>query len=412
MGEPLTKEKFIERHSAFFQSIGFDVQFAGCIYYMLGLGTSDIMDYEREDDFVIKRLVEGEIITEYYQVKHSKDGGNMVDSDDDFWKTLDNWQHLYALSTLEEQKTFFTKGKFIILTNKKPTNFLYDKIKSLRDGVINIGEVRTCIKDKMKVKTNYKTVLKTLYDMKSPLLNQFLHKVEIIHFDDFISSMYEKFLEIYNRPINADSVVNSLVGALWRYKQNCNGKFEFSGYTFKQTFKDILQKIALEDKIIFDETDEPDLDGENIDDAQVMIDQLKSIDVISNKIDRNDFILSSYLEKFFRLKNALLRFYDTQLMTDRSESEYDDVARRTWKTIFIRNQLKLIQKDKKNEKIKDDEKIEAGLNTLNKTMDSPFNIAGQKIEGEFAEGWYLKLSNLKHPKVVWHFDWFKKYIEK
>lgn len=86
MGEPVTKEEFIARHSAYFQSIGFDEQFAAFIYYMLDLGYEDIIYYERDDDFVIERIQNGRIVKEYYQVKHSKDSRKMTDADSDFGK--------------------------------------------------------------------------------------------------------------------------------------------------------------------------------------------------------------------------------------------------------------------------------------------------------------------------------------
>lgn len=132
MGKPLTKEDFISRHSAYFQQIGFDVQFAGCMYYLLDLGMNDRLNYEQEDDFVIHRQERGKEIIEYYQVKHSKEiDAKMNDADSDFWKTIDNWISIYNLSTVEEKKLFFTNGRFIILTNKKENNFYMLKLKNL-----------------------------------------------------------------------------------------------------------------------------------------------------------------------------------------------------------------------------------------------------------------------------------------
>jgi len=349
---------------------------------------------------------------EYYQVKHSKDGGNMVDSDDDFWKTLSNWIHLYEISIQKEQKTFFTKGRFILLTNKKPKNFLYCRIKDLRDGIINIDEVRACINNKLNENPSYKDILHSLYNIEPILLNQFLHKVEIKHFDNFLGAMYENFLAIHNNPSNADSIVKNLIGALWQYKHDCNGSFEFTGLTFRQKFKDILEKIAFNNTVTLDQVDDPDLEHENMDHAMVMVDQLKSIKIISDDAGKDDFSLSLYLVKFFKLKNALQYFYKIQLMTERSESNYDKIARLKWKSIFISYQSSLIQKDKNHEKISDQEKAKAGCSTFIKAMESPFEVAGQKTQDDLSEAWYLKLSNLWPPKIVWHFDWFKKHIEK
>jgi hypothetical protein len=149
MGKPLTKEEFINRHSAYFQQIGFDVQFAGCMYYLLGLRMNDRLDYEREDDFVIHRSEQNKEIIEYYQVKHTKDiDAKMTDADSDFWKTIDNWITTYNLSTIEEKKLFFTNGRFIILTNKRDNNFFYTEIKKLIDGSILIDDIINVIEKK------------------------------------------------------------------------------------------------------------------------------------------------------------------------------------------------------------------------------------------------------------------------
>lgn len=40
MGAAVTIEEFISRHSAYFQGIGFDVQYAAFIYYTLDLVSS------------------------------------------------------------------------------------------------------------------------------------------------------------------------------------------------------------------------------------------------------------------------------------------------------------------------------------------------------------------------------------
>ena len=96
MGTPATKEEFISRHSAYFQSIGFDVQYAAFIYYMLDLGYEDIIRYEREDDFVIDRMRDGKTEKEYYQVKHSKDeGAKMTNADSDQHQELKYIQLMY-----------------------------------------------------------------------------------------------------------------------------------------------------------------------------------------------------------------------------------------------------------------------------------------------------------------------------
>ena len=70
--------------------------------------------------------------------------------------------------------------------------------------------------------------------------------------------------------------------------------------------------------------------------------------------------------------------------------------------------IESIKKDEANVSCK--EKIIAGSKTLHETLESPINVNGYNVDDEFAKGWYLRMSNKL--SVVWHYDWFKKYILK
>jgi len=50
------------------------------------------------------------------------------------------------------------------------------------------------------------------------------------------------------------------------------------------------------------------------------------------------------------------------------------------------------------------------MNVLNGVMMDKIPVNGYKINEDFSNGWYLRMSNML--KIVWHFDWFKKYIVK
>lgn len=407
MAKALTKEQFIAAHSAYFQQIGFDVQFAGCMYYLLDLGLEDRLNYEHEDDFVIHRKECGKNITEYYQVKHSViPNANMTDSDGDFWKTLDNWMSLYVLSEAKEKKDFFTNGRFIILTNKKPKNFLYTQIEKLKDGTIGIDGIVASIDTKLREVPSYSSELTSLKDLGNITLNQFLHKVTIHHFDDYIKDMYQHFLDLYQGPAKADQIVKNLIGELFAYKNSCNGKFSFTGSSFSQQYKHILQLITDEGLSLdgFDAEFDSASDYRNL----AMVQQLKSIDMIDNPSDTSDFELSTHLRRFYRFKAALHSFQRTQLVTPVLEGKIDQKAYERWLNIFNRDSAKLKRKDKKGESITDDEKIDAGQTVFNNVMNDNIPLSGYKTEQEFSNGWYLHMSNLL--KVVWHFDWFKKYI--
>lgn len=408
MAKALTKEQFITAHSAYFQQIGFDVQFAGCMYYLLELGLDDRLDYEHEDDFVIHRKERGKEITEYYQVKHtSAVGSNMTDSDGDFWKTIDNWVTLYERCDATEKQIFFTQGRFIILTNKNPKNFLYTLIEQLKDGSIEIDSIISSIDDKLNGTLSYSEQLKHLKGLSKPTLNQFLHKIAIHYFEDFLKEMYQHFLDLNHDASKSDQIVKNLIGELFTYKQTCNGKFSFTGSSFRQQYKHILQLVT-DEHLTLDgyeaEGFDPALDYQNL----IMVQQLDSIKVISDPSDTADFDLSNYLKKFYRFMNAFHSFQRTQLMTSALEDRINEAASSKWLNIFNRASAKIKNKERRGEGISEDEKIDAGQAVFYDIMNENIPLSNKKTDQEFSNGWFLHMSNLL--KVVWHFDWYKKHI--
>lgn len=408
MSKALTKEQFIKAHSAYFQQIGFDVQFAGCIYYLLGLGLEDRLDYEREDDFVIHRKERGKEITEYYQVKHTIDAGsNMTDSDSDFWKTIDNWITLYERCDDAEKRIYFTQGRFFILTNKHPKNFLYTLIEQLKDGTIEIDSILASIDSKLMETPSFDAELRHLKSLGKTSINQFLHKVSIHYFEDFIQDMYQHFLDLNHGASKSDQIVKNLIGELFAYKKKCNGKFSFTGSSFKQQYKHILQLLTDEDLTLDGyeaEGFDPALDYQRL----PMVQQLDSIKVIDDPSDASGFDLSNYLKKFYRFLNAFHSFQRTQLMTSALEDRIDEAASSKWLNIFNRDTAKIKNKSRRGGTITEDEKVDAGQTVFFNVMNENIPLSNKRTDQDFSNGWFLRMSNLL--KVVWHFDWYKKHI--
>lgn len=411
MAEALTKEKFIENHSAYFQQIGFDHQFAGCMFYLLDLALEDRMEYESDDDFVIYRKNKDKTIKEYYQVKHSSDPTKkMTDADGDFWKTIDNWVSIYNLIETEEEKNiYFTQGRFVIITNKKLENFLYSLIEKLKLGTVEIDEILSALDDKLKKGPSYCDAINNLKRLGRQTLNEFLHEVEIKYLGDFVQDMYQHFLDIYQAPTKADQIVKRLIGELWSYKLDCNNKFVFTGNDFKRKYKHLFQLVTDENLTLEGFEAEEYAPAEDYENMQ-MIKQLQSVDVISTPIDKDDYDFVDYIQRFCRFMSAFLSFQRTQLMTSRLEVKIDKAAFGEWKRIFNLHTSKIKTKDKRGETITEEEKIDAGQKVLNSAMMESIPVYGYKTDKDFSNGWYLRMSNML--KVVWHFDWFKKYIDK
>lgn len=407
MGEPVTKEEFIARHSAYFQSIGFDEQFAAFIYYMLDLGYEDIIYYERDDDFVIERILNGRIVKEYYQVKHSKDSRKMTDADSDFWKTMDNWIELYRLSKSEEKKTFFVQGKFIILTNKIIDNKFYSFFDNLQNGLCEVTDVIDELNTAYSESPSYKSTIEKLIAMGEETLNQFLHKIKIIRFEDFLESLYEQFLLKYQRAPLADQILKDLIGTIWQDKVQGNPPFEYTGEQFTKKYKGILERVSYNEPLTLEFEEEPDLEEENVDEAANMIDQLKSVEIIGADCSKDDFAQAYYLGFFFKIKRVIESFKKQQIITNELVSRLDKSAIGKWSGIFIKHHSKVLNDETA---FTPKEKVEAGSNTLTDTLDTPISVTGYDVDSEFSKGWYLRLSNCL--KITWHYDWFKKYISK
>lgn len=410
MAKALTKEKFIENHSAYFQQIGFDHQFAGCMYYLLDLALEDRLCYERDDDFVIYRKENGKTITEYYQVKHSAQvGKKMTDADSDFWKTIDNWISLYELSTPSEQKIFFTRGRFVIITNKEPDNFLYSLIEKLNLGIVEIDAILLALDDQLKKAPSYSDTMNKLKSLGRQKLNEFLHEVEIKYLGGFVQDMYQHFLDIYQAPTKADQIVKRLIGELWAYKLECNSKFVFTGNDFKRKYKHLFELVTDEDLTL--EGFEAEEYAPTEDYVKMpMIKQLQSVDAISTPIDTSEYDFSNYIQLFCRFMSAFLSFQRTQLMTSRLEEKINKSAFLQWNRLFNLHSSHLKSKDRRGQAISDEEKLKAGQDVLNNVMLDKIPVEGYKINEDFSNGWYLRMSNKL--KIVWHFDWYKKYIDK
>lgn len=407
MSAPVTKEEFIARHSAYFQSIGFDEQFAAFIYYMLDLGYEDIIYYERDDDFVIERIQNGRIIKEYYQVKHSKDSRKMTDADSDFWKTIDNWIELYRLSKPEDQKTFFVQGKFIILTNKIVDNKFYRLFENLQNGICEMADVVDELNAACSTSPSYKSTVKKLIAMGKDTLNQFFHKIKIIRFEEFLESLYEYFLIKYQRTPLADQILKDLIGTIWIDKLHGKPPFKYSGELFTKKYKGVLERVSYKETLTLEFEDEPDLDEEDVEEASNMINQLKSVERIGADCTKDDYLQAFYLSFFFKIKRAVERFRKQQIIPKELESRLDKSAVKRWQGIFIKHQSKIVQNETA---FTSKEKIEAGADTLQDTLDTPITVTGCNVDDEFSKGWYLRLSNSL--KVTWHYDWFRKYIDK
>lgn len=391
MGVPLTTDEFISRHKADLQACGFDIQFIAFVNFLLDIKGGDVIEYEKEDDIVVS-CTDG---TKWFiQVKNSvRDNAKMTDADDDFWKTFDNWLSLYDLS--ESKKDFLKYGnRFILYTNKILSNSFYEQIKNLRDGSCGIKDVISFL-NSVKNTVSYYSTIEKLLGMDGTDLNRFLHKVEVMQVTNPTMALYEKFLDLYNKPTKADLIVSELLGKLYTEKINAaknNETLSYEKTNFLNKYRGILQKVSDESLVsICDDFIEIPKDVKDI----PFIKYLDEIDVL-NLPDS----IEEYYGNWFCYNRSIQYYYSVQLMTPELEKSMISTAKSNWYNIFSNKHIKV------NCHSSDAEKIDAAqkcfYEVINKRI--PFDNA-RFIYPPFSSGWFLNMTNDKdHPYICWHID--------
>lgn len=391
MGVPLTTDEFISRHKADLQACGFDIQFIAFVNFLLDIKGGDVIEYEKEDDIVVS-CTDG---TKWFiQVKNSvRDNAKMTDADDDFWKTFDNWLSLYDLS--ESKKDFLKYGnRFILYTNKILSNSFYEQIKNLRDGSCGIKDVISFL-NSVKNTVSYYSTKEKLLGMDETDLNRFLHKVEVMQVTNPMMALYEKFLEIYNKPTKADLIVSELLGKLYTEKINAaknNETLSYEKTNFLNKYRGILQKVSDESLVsICDDVIEIPKDVKDI----PFIKYLDEIDVL-NLPDS----IEEYYGNWFCYNRSVQYYYSVQLMTDEMEKSMNSTAKSIWYNIFSNKHIKV------NCHSSDAEKIDAAQKCFCEVINRNISFDNARsIYPPFSSGWFLNMTNDKdHPYICWHID--------
>lgn len=399
MGVPLTTDEFISRHKADLQTCGFDIQFIAFVNFLLDIKGGDVIEYEKEDDIVVS-CTDG---TKWFiQVKNSvRDNAKMTDADDDFWKTFDNWLSLYDLS--ESKKDFLKYGnRFILYTNKILSNSFYEQIKNLRDGSCGIKDVISFF-NSVKNTVSYYSTIEKLLGMDGTDLNRFLHKVEVMQVTNPMKALYEKFLEIYNKPTKADLIVSELLGKLYTEKINAaknNETLSYEKTNFLNKYRGILQKVSDESLVsICDDVIELPKDVKDI----PFIKYLDEIDVL-NLPDS----IEEYYGNWFCYNRSVQYYYSVQLMTPELEKSMNSTAKSNWYNIFRHKHIKV------NCHSSDAEKIDAAQNCFYEVMNERISFDNARsIYPPFSSGWFLNMTNDKdHPYICWHIDVLPKLKKK
>ena len=395
MGEPLSTEEFIQRHSALSQAQGFDIQFVAFVYYLLQINGGDSIVYEKEDDIVVTLHDSTRWLI---QVKNSTDDeARITDADSDFWKTLGNWIELYELTT--DKNAFLKEGnKFILFTNKEFANSFCNQIRLLQDGTLGIDDVLTFLK-KIDNTVSYHDKVEALLKLDKVTLRRFLLKMEFVRIKDLLGDIYDLFLNTFYYPTKAEEVFSNLLGKMLKEKilkvQN-RETFEFEKENFFQQYKGILQHIYDEEMKPIESEDKIYPDG--IIDSPFMR-RLYAIDVIDNESDKE-----VYLGHWLCFQNSMQRYTRIQLMTPELEKSISNTAFTLWRSNFKLNHIGIRNNSS------EENKIEAAQKCFYEMMGKDIAYTDSRfIRVPFSSGWFLNLTNdEENPTICWHINDFDK----
>lgn len=170
--------------------IGTDYQYFYFIDSILSIKKGQSIGYEVKDDVHIS-LPCGSLVL--IQVKHTIQQSalaqpiNLTEKDEDLWKTLSNWALVICdphdgRSTINEQRAFVEKTRFILATNKKEssTNKFLSQFTKLKKGRQSFNVFQNYLKKlSLGTKGDVKSYIDELLKIDSQLLCDFMLKIEI-----------------------------------------------------------------------------------------------------------------------------------------------------------------------------------------------------------------------------------------
>ena len=402
MGNPLTKEQFLQRHQADLQANGFDIQFAAFVDYLFDLKGGDIITYEGDDDIEVSCYNGTKWLI---QVKSSVyDDIKITDSDTGFWNTFATWLSLYEYA--DSKDDFLKQGnRFILYTNKIMANTFWAKIQLLKNGECGIEEVQDYLKkyfSGIKDTASYYDTVKRLTELDKISLRKFLLKFEVVCVDDTLGRLYDRFLTINNNPTKADQILSEILGKMLREKvKDAKGRVHLSyeKNDFLQKYRGILQKVSDEDL----EPLEFDMDmPANMMDTPFMkhLEKIQVLDLEGSK--------EVYYGYWLCYGKSIQYYYSVQLMTPELEKKMNASAKNLWYNSFRKSQNKISSFSS------EEDKLHAAQNCFYDVMDKEIPIDNMRsIRVPFSSGWYLNMTNdIEAPTICWHIDVYKKIMNK
>lgn len=334
------------------------------------------------------------------QVKHSVNGGNLTESSNDFWKTINNWAKIVKTSNPSNLN-------FIFYTNRKisSSSDLYNELdKNKKDftkieSIIN--KIFTDLDDKEKKKEKGQSenpifkYVKNINELETEHIKSLFDKLKFITSDEpIIKTIKDKIVYFGIEEQEVDNIYEQLLGIITdkRYELAlANSDFSIDYDYFRKNLKfDQLLKFSRIEPINFDKyynfEDKYNEDYHN----KIFYKQLRDIDVKTKDI--NDYArerakASSFLDELNLLKS------EENILDKKIIEEWEDIHD------------DLYEEEVGNESM---HKLKA-RQCIKATKRSNIFYKNSKLPKALIIGKTINLSD--QPIIGWRKDWKEKYSE-
>ena len=398
-------------HTAGPQLIGFDYQFYYFMYLILDLNSGEKIGFEVLDDIHIE-LANGSV--ELLQTKHTVQKTskgeivNLTERDSDLWKTISNW--ILFLNNSANKDEYLNKTVFKLVTNKSiNNNTFFDNIIKFQIKQIKIKEFSDYIKnlhsntDSLDIKSQ----IESLKKLDNKIKSKFIDQIQIISEPENIINLVKKRIhKLIVKEERVNDVYNSLLSNMQLDKFLTiidRKKFEISFEDYSKRYgncfdyayeKTVLPKREL--NLIYPK----DLK------SQTFIKQL--VDIGETFESDSDDILR-YTTAMLKTFNSLNDWKENGDILSTQIIAFDAEAIFIWNRIF-KDRYRDYKSKIESGEISNDETLikQIAIECISEVRKEKLKLKNDELNEELSNGQFYILSN--EPKIGWHIDWKKKYI--
>lgn len=395
-------QKFLNDHAADLPQTGFDYQFYCFIYFLFNSEQQDVIGYETEDDIVINRNDEIELI----QVKHSVDkGSRLTNLDKDLWKTIHNWIEHWREYEKNHSDSFIKNHKLTLITNKVIKCEFITKHKDYLDHKFTENDIRNYLESLESSNEEVKKGIASLKSLDNNELRLFLLNFKARSVPCALKLLFLRIRRIYPTEERTNNVLNLVIGKLHKDKYNNatkHYKLKYKRCDFEKEYITILQGVRPDlPCFVTDFNSSPNIPVDYM--SMNLFKQLNLINEVDLHNPHDKQIPRNYAF-YFHYKRNIDKFINKMLIDDTYISKLEDKAYQNWDRIFQAKKRMILRFRGKKED-KELFIIDKGSECFSEVMEE--NI--ETFDYNFSNGCFLKLSNEEPPRVGWHNDWEEKY---